>query len=249
MRCLTTSNPTHLYLFGNFNVTHNTAFATQITLANAREGIPVVWYSLEMSKEKLTRRFYPQMGDIITSGMMRDPRLINTDVHVPELVALREELDALPIWVDETSAIPLKKLLARIRMMKRKCRAEYKTDKILFIFDYLQLIKPNPSRQEAEGIKEIIFALRDSVKADPLAHYLVLSQYSKADGFTKKRQRSSADLYGSSAIRHAAQNILLISMEDAGKKSPTSIWTVKSESISSATDARVRSVVCSTAIT
>jgi replicative DNA helicase len=195
-----------------------TVIASQTTLANAREGTPVVWFSLEMSAKKLSRRFYPQMSEMITSEMMRDERLINIDEHVLELITLRQELDALPIWIDETSSIPLKKLLARIRMMKRKCLAETKAQKILFVIDYLQLVKANPNRQEAEGIKEIVFALRDLVKADPAMHILLISQFSKADGFTKKRQRSSADLYGSSAIRHAAQNILLISMEDAEKK-------------------------------
>ena len=50
------------------------AVATLIAVANGREGTPVGFFSLEMSKEKLTQRFYPQMGTIITADHMRDPR-------------------------------------------------------------------------------------------------------------------------------------------------------------------------------
>ncbi len=56
------------------------------------------------------------------------------------------------------------------------------------------------------------------MKIEPTIHILLLSQYSKADGFSKKRTRSRNDLYGSSTIHHAAQNVLLLALEDVADK-------------------------------
>ena len=197
-----------------------TSIAMQITLANAREGTPCVWFSLEMPKEKLVQRLYPQMGDIITANMMRDPRLLNDEVHIPEIQQLSAELQTLPIYIDDTSSLPINKLIARMRMLRRKYGRDEQGNpvRMLVVVDYLQLVLAMQSKTEAEGIKAIVFALRDVVKADPLLHLLLLSQYSKADGFAKKKKRSRGDLYGSSAIHHAAQNVLLITVEEAEKK-------------------------------
>jgi len=184
-----------------------TALAVQVTLANAREQTPVAWFSIEMPKDKLTQRFYPQMSEIITSFHMRDPRSMNDKVHIPEIMRMSAELQTLPIWIDETSSISIKKLVARIRMMRRKFGIR------LFICDYLQLIEPSRQNQNDGGIKEVIFALRDLVKVEPI-HILLLSQYSKADNFGKKKRRSKSDLYGGSVIHHAAQNVVLLSVED-----------------------------------
>ena len=111
-----------------------TPFGVQMTLANAREGIPCAWFSIEMPKERLARRFYPAMGDTITANHMRDPRLINEHTHIPEIERLSAELRGLPIWIDDTSPLTINKLIARIRMMRRKMGIR------LFIVDYLQLI-------------------------------------------------------------------------------------------------------------
>ena len=190
-----------------------TVFALQVTLANAREQTPVAWFSLEMPRDKLTQRLYPQMSDILCSHHMRDPRSMNDREHIPEVMRMSAELQALPIWVDDTSSLTIKKLVARIRMMRRKHGIR------LYVIDYLQLIQPTQQDRgsSGDGVKEVIFALRDLVKAEPI-HILLLSQFSKADGFGKKRKRSRSDLYGGSVIHHAAQNVVLLQVEEAEGK-------------------------------
>ena len=189
-----------------------TAAAVQMTLANAREDIPVAWFSVEMPKRKLVRRFYPQMGNVITAEMMRDPRLMNLHTHVPEMQRLSRELQGLPIWIDDTSALPINKLIARVRMMRRKLGIR------LFVVDYFQLLVPNQSRSGTEGFVGMAYALRDLVKAEPDCHLLVLSQYSKPQGFSKKTKRTRGDLYGTQTLHHAAQNVILITVESPEKK-------------------------------
>ena len=197
-----------------------TPFGVQMTLANAREGIPCAWFSIEMPKERLARRFYPAMGDTITANHMRDPRLINEHTHIPEIERLSAELRGLPIWIDDTSPLTINKLVARIRMMRRKMGIR------LFVVDYLQLIESRKARSETEEAKANIFAIRDLVKAEPSIHLLAISQYSHSEGFAKKGKRYKKHLYGGSALEHAAQNIFRISIEDPAEKTPLDLLEV-----------------------
>jgi len=193
---------------------------TQMTLANAREGVPCCVFSLEMTKEKFVQRYYPAMGNIITSRMIRDPRLINLHTHIPEMRRLTEEMSKLPIWIDDSSPMHLPKLIARIRMMRRKHGIR------LYGLDYMQLVKTK-AKNVADRTEEVIFALRDLVKIEPTIHLLVLSQYSKAQGFVKKGRRTKGDLFGGSVIHHAAQNVLLITVENSENKQDNDLLDVE----------------------
>ena len=188
-----------------------TASMVQMTLANAREGIPCAWFSMEMSKEQITRRYYAAMSDVLTANHMRDPRLMNLHTHVPEMRRVSEELARLPIRIDDTSPLRVDKLRSRIRMMARKFGTR------LFVVDYLQLVKGMPGLKGPEQFADTVIALRDIPKQEPSIHLVVLSQYSKADGFMKKKGRTADSNFGGSVIHHAAQNMLMISIEDQEK--------------------------------
>jgi replicative DNA helicase len=196
-----------------------TAAAVQMTLENAREGTPCAWFSLEMPKDRVGQRYYPAMGNTITADMMRDPRLMNEHTHIPEVRRLSGELGRLPIWIDDTSSLHINRLVARIRMMRRKLAIR------LFIVDYLQLIQ-HSAKTEVEGIREIVYKLRDLVKSEPTIHIVLLSQFSKSDGFSKKKARTKGDLYGGSTIHHAAHNVFLITIEDPEKRDKNDLLDV-----------------------
>ncbi len=195
------------------------AYGVQLTIANAREGTPVVWFSMEMSKEALTQRFYSSMSEILTNNHLRDPRLMNSHTHMPEMHRISQELSRLPIDIDETSSLRIDKLKGRIKMMCRKCKKETGKDKIIVIVDYLQLIKGLPKLSPLEQFSNILFTLRDIPKEEPDVHLVVLSQYSQGDKFVKKNAgRTKDSLYGGSVIHHAAQNVFMISIEDPEKR-------------------------------
>jgi replicative DNA helicase len=195
-----------------------TSLGVQLTIANAREGTPVIWFSMEMTKEALTRRFYPSMSDILTNNHLRDPRLMNLHTHVPEMQRISQELSRLPIDIDETSPMRIDKLRGRIKMMRRKWKKQSDSDKILILCDYLQLIKGLPKLAPIEQFSNILFTLRDIPKEEPDVHLVVFSQYSQGDKFVKKGGRTKDSLYGGSVIHHAAQNVFMISVEDPEKR-------------------------------
>ena len=190
-----------------------TAMMLQIILENALLGIPCFIASMEMKKEKLVQRMYPQLSKIITSKHIRDPRLINSHTDVPEIQRLSKFIAQLPIWIDDTSPMTLQKLKARAKIQIRRHKIR------LFAGDYFQLINV-PGAIGVEKIEQVAFGMRDFAKSEPDVHTLLLSQYSKASGFMKKQRRTKSDLMGGSAIHHAAQNVVLITVESAAKRDP-----------------------------
>ena len=198
-----------------------TAAAVQMTLANAREGIPCAWFSMEMSKEKVAQRYYAAMSDILTTDCIRDPRLMTLHTHIPEMKRVSEELARLPIRIDDTSPLRVDKLRSRIRMMTRKFKIR------LFVIDYVQLLQGMPGLRGTEQFANTIYMLRDIPKDEPTVHLVVLSQYSKADGFMKKKGRTTDSNFGGSVISHAAQNMLMISIEDPDKRDRADLLDVE----------------------
>ena len=205
-----------LTIIGGESGSGKTAVLLQIILANAIMGIPCGIFSMEMPKEKLVQRMYPQLSSIITSKHIRDPRLLNLHTDVPEMARLSKIIAGLPIWIDDTSPLTLQKLRARAKMMRHRHKIR------VLAGDYFQLVEV-PGAIGVEKIERVAFGMRDFAKSEPEMHTIMLSQYSKSTGFMKKQRRTKSDLMGGSAIHHAAQNVLLITVENAAKRDPDDI--------------------------
>lgn len=186
----------------------------QMALENALKGVPVVIFSIEMSKEKFIQRMYPLASSILTADLMRDPRGMNLHTHVPELDRLCAYLAKLPIWVDDTSPLSLAKFIAKCKSYKRKHKAK------LIIADYLQLFEVPGN--EAAQVKTIMYKCRDYIKKQKDQHMVLLSQFSKEQGISRGKRRTKGDLYGGAVIHQAAQNVLIITVENPHKKEPGS---------------------------
>jgi replicative DNA helicase len=189
-----------------------TSYILQMLLANASGDIPCGLFSMEMTKEQVKKRCYPLLSEILTSNHLRDPRLMNLHTHVPEMERVTRELAKLPLYIDDTRQLRIDKLIAKMRMLRRKLGIK------LFAVDYLQLLEGIPGMSEAASFRKTIFALRDFPTIEPDCALIVLSQYSKADGFTRTKKRTRDSLYGGSVIQHAAQNIFMITIEDPEKR-------------------------------
>lgn len=191
-----------------------TQMTVQMALECALKGIPVVIFSMEMSKEKFIQRMFTLISSILTANLMRDPRGMNLHTHVPELDKVAEVLAKLPIWIDDTSPLPLTKFIARCKSYTRKYGAQ------LIVADYLQLFEVPGN--EAAQIKTIMYRCRDYIKKQKKQHMVLLSQFSKEQGIVRGKRRSKGDLYGGAVIHQAAQNVLIITVENPNKKEPGS---------------------------
>ena len=203
---------THGMFKGEFSVVSGeasggkTAFACQIALQNALESTPVGIMSMEMEGPQLKRRLYSILGDALTSSHMRDPRTMG-EAQKNEVRNATKILAGLPIYIDDRRRVRIDQLLSRMRMMRRKYGCK------IFIVDYLQLIRQMPGMSGIDAFNEVVFMLRDFPTIEPDTHLIALSQYSKGSKMQRGR-RTREDLYGGAVIGQAAQNVIMIEMED-----------------------------------
>jgi replicative DNA helicase len=190
-------------------------FAIQMALENALKGTPSTIFSMEMSAEKFVQRMYPLMSSVLTASLMRDPRGMNLHTHVPELQKVSAAIKKLPIFIDDTSPLTMSRFIAK---MKKSIRQH---DTKLFIGDYLQLLVV-PGQKDLQKIESIMFGCRDffKKKENQTRHLVLLSQFSKEQGFVKKKRRTKSDLHGGAVIHQAAQNVLIVTVESPDKKQP-----------------------------
>lgn len=180
-----------------------TAFTLNLaTNAALRGGIPVAFYSLEMSKEQLMIRMLASVAGV-NMGKLRTGKGIN-DTDWQYLYQAADELSAAPVYIDDTPAISTLDLRARTRRLKAD------KDVGLVIVDYLQLMRSSrrtDSRElEISDISRNLKALAKELNIPVIA----LSQLNrKVEERTDKRPMLS-DLRESGAIEQDADVIMFI---------------------------------------
>ena len=167
-----------------------TALATNIAVNVARSNNPVLFFSLEMDKERLIYRMLAAETGVpyrlIESGMLKNE-------HIEKLRVARDIFNRLPIFIDDSS----KQSLAGIRTKVRRQMA--RTGLSLVIVDYLQLACGD-NREEialwSKGLKAI--AKDVDITMMPLAQ---LNRYVE---HRDDRRPIMSDLAGSSQIEQDA---------------------------------------------
>jgi replicative DNA helicase len=184
--------------------------------ANQRRepGFGVAVFSLEMPREQLATRMVCSEGRVDV-GKLRGGHLSPEDWR--RLTEAASQLSMLPVWLDDTPAIGLLELRAKVRRMQaeynRAATAEQPEQRMgLVVIDYLQLMsgRANASSREQE-ISEISRGLKQLAK-ELRVPVIALSQLNRAvetrPGKDKRPQLS--DLRESGAIEQDADMILFI---------------------------------------
>ena len=176
-----------------------TALATNIAVNVAKSNNPVLFFSLEMDKDKLINRMLSSETGI--PYRVIDSEQLNAD-HIKKLRIAKDIFNRMPLFIDDNS----KQTLAGVRTKVRRQVA--RTGLSLVIVDYLQLCcKDKEDRGEiamwASGLKAI--AKDIGVTMMPLAQ---MSRYIEhRDDDPRPR---TADLKGSSQIEQDADIITFI---------------------------------------
>jgi len=188
-------------------------------------GSGVVIFSLEMPKDQLANRMICSEGKVDVSKV-RTGMLSPADWG--KLTAAGQFLGALDIWIDDSPAITMVELRAKVRRLQSEFdRPEIVDDKTgevtqkqqrlgVAVVDYLQLMKGCEGvRSREQEISEISRGLKALAKECKLA-VIALSQLNRAvetRGDKKKRPQLS-DLRESGAIEQDADNICFIYRDD-----------------------------------
>ena len=187
-----------------------TAFAMNIAQHAAMiEKVGVAIFSLEMSKEQLVMRLLSSVGKI-DSQRIRTGKLQNEDW--PKLTRAVGMLSEAPIYIDDTPAISVLEMRAKVRRLA----AQHEIGMI--VVDYLQLMQ---GRGNTENRTQEISDISRSLKALAKEHripVLALSQLNRGlEGRTDKRPMM-ADLRESGAIEQDADVICFIYRDEVYNK-------------------------------
>jgi replicative DNA helicase len=173
------------------------------------EKVGVAIFSLEMSKEQLVMRLLSTVGKI-DSQRIRTGKLQNEDW--PKLTRAVGMLSEAPIYIDDTPAISVLEMRAKVRRLA----AQHEIGMI--IVDYLQLMQ---GRGNTENRTQEISDISRSLKALAKEHHvpvLALSQLNRSlEGRTDKRPMM-ADLRESGAIEQDADVICFIYRDEVYNK-------------------------------
>ena len=182
-----------------------TAFALNLARNAAIAGVPVVIFSLEMSREQLALRLVCSEG-FINQNNLRTGRM--SEAEWKNFALAVDRLSGAPIFIDDSPALTALDLRARARRLK----AEHHIG--LVLLDYLQLME---SRTRTENRQQEISAISRSLKA--LARELdvpvvALSQLSRAVESREHKQPMLSDLRESGAIEQDADVVAFIYRDD-----------------------------------
>lgn len=166
---------------------------------------PVVFFSLEMSKEQLVQRMLCSHARV-DSHKVRTGFLSQSDW--PRLVNAAGKLSEAPIFIDDSPGISILELRAKARRMKAQ------HDVQIVILDYLQLMKGPANvdnrQQEISEISRSIKALARELSVPIIA----VSQLSRAVEQRADRRPQLSDLRESGAIEQDADLVILLLREE-----------------------------------
>ncbi|MBN1445084.1 MAG: replicative DNA helicase [Candidatus Omnitrophica bacterium] len=191
-----------------------TAFACNIAL-NLNTGttsFPILFFSLEMSKEQLVQRMLCCEAKInllkLRQGMLSDQDMGN-------ILLSAGRLESSPIFIDDTPSLNVFELRARARRMKSSENVQ------LIVIDYLQLMR---SRGRAENRQQEISEISASLKAlakELNVPVIGISQLNRATEQRGTREPQLSDLRESGSLEQDADLVLLLYREDFYKTEDT----------------------------
>jgi replicative DNA helicase len=178
-------------------------------------GCGVVFFSLEMPREQLASRL------LATEGRVDLSQIRNGNLKTAEWTKLTEaaaRLTRLPLWIDDTPALTLMDMRAKIRRLQADLKHEGSpAGKLgLVVVDYLQLMQ---GRRDASSREQEISELSRGLKRlakEMHVPIVALSQLNRAveTRTTKDKRPQLSDLRESGSIEQDADLVLFIYRED-----------------------------------
>lgn len=185
-----------------------TSFALNIAVNVAKQNIPVIVYSLEMSKDQLASR-------ILSAAANLDSRLFRTGLTREEdmvkLASVLDNVGGLPVHLDDTSSITIAEMRSKIRRINRAYAVDGQPGLGMVVIDYLQLM--SSGRRTENRVQEISEMTRNlKIMAKDLnVPVLVLSQLSRSTEKGRAEHRPVlSDLRDSGSIEQDADIVMFL---------------------------------------
>jgi replicative DNA helicase len=173
------------------------------------EGGVVGFYSLEMSAEQLAARILSEAAEVPSEQIRRGDM---TEAEFRRFVEAAKSLEACPLFIDDTPALPISQLAARARRLKRTHGLD------LLIVDYLQLVRgAGKSENRVNEISEITMGLKAIAKELNIP-VIALSQLSRQVESREDKRPQLSDLRESGSIEQDADVVMFVFREEYYKE-------------------------------
>lgn len=186
-----------------------TAFAIDLVLRAAEQGIPVGMFSLEMSHDQVVDRFIASRSGVslwkLRTGKLSHDGDANDFLFITNAIS---ELKSLPIFVDDASSLNV----LQMRTMARRLQAEHGLG--LLVIDYLQLMSSRKNYDSpVQQVTEISRGLKSLAKELNIP-VIAISQLSRAVESRDGHRPKLSDLRDSGSIEQDADVVMFIHRDD-----------------------------------
>jgi replicative DNA helicase len=169
------------------------------------EGGIVGFFSLEMSAEQLAARILSEAAEVPSEQIRRGDM---TEAEFRRFVEAAKALEACPLYIDDTPALPISQVAARARRLKRTQGLD------LLIVDYLQLLKAASAKENrVNEVSEITQGLKAIAKELDIP-VIALSQLSRAVESREDKRPMLSDLRESGSIEQDADVVMFVFREE-----------------------------------
>ncbi len=169
------------------------------------DGGVVGFYSLEMSAEQLAARILSEASEVPSEQIRRGDM---TEAEFRRFVDAAKSLEACPLFIDDTPALPISQLAARARRLKRTHGLD------VLIVDYLQLVRgTGKSENRVNEISEITMGLKAIAKELDIP-VIALSQLSRQVESREDKRPQLSDLRESGSIEQDADVVMFVFREE-----------------------------------
>lgn len=173
----------------------------------AVEGGVVGFYSLEMSAEQLASRILSEASEVPSQQIRRGDM---TEQEFRRFVDAAKTLEACPLFIDDTPALPIAQLAARARRLKRTHGLD------VLIIDYLQLCR-GTAENRVQEIGEISMGMKAIAKELNIP-VIALSQLSRTVESRDDKRPQLSDLRESGSIEQDADVVMFVFREEYYKE-------------------------------
>jgi replicative DNA helicase len=180
-----------------------TAMALTEVLELARRGTPVAFFSLEMSSQQITYRLMSMLSGIDGATLMKY-RL--DDETLKTYYRYLDQLNALPIYIDDTPALSVIDLRAKVKRLQHKSGIE-----VVFV-DYVQLMTSGTKAKGVSREQELSHISRNLklIAKECNLPMIVLAQLSRGVESRSEKRPLLSDLRESGSLEQDADVVTFL---------------------------------------
>ena len=170
------------------------------------DGGIIGFFSLEMSAEQLATRIISEQSEV-SSERIRRGKIDESEFA--RVVTASQEMQAIPLYIDQTGGLSIAQLAARARRLKRQRGLD------VLVIDYLQLMTGSSRKSDnrVQEVTEITTGLKALAK-ELNVPVLALSQLSRQVESRDDKRPQLSDLRESGSIEQDADVVMFVYREE-----------------------------------